>query len=158
MDHFCPSRPGVTPGLQDHSYTSVWCNTRPLGPPPPVSGIIPGLQDLLCRLLGNWYPTTPCWEFPGIVPRTPGILLDHSPGIIPGLKDHLPGVFLGILPTPVALLGKTRPLGFYLPRDFSERPYLYHSVSKVCACYTFKRQNTPYIAVFLSENSLFPSV
>ena len=32
VDHFCPSRPGVTPGLQDHSYTSVWCNTRPLGP------------------------------------------------------------------------------------------------------------------------------
>ena len=124
----------------------------------PVSGIIPGLQDLLCCLLGNWCPTTPRWEFPGIVPRTPGIPLDHSPGIIPGLEDHLPEVLLGILPTPVALLGETRPLGFYLPRDFSERPYLYHPVSKVCVRYTFKRQNTQYIALFLSENSLFPSV
>ena len=38
VDHFCPSRPGVTPGLQDHSYTSVWCNTRPPGPPLPPSG------------------------------------------------------------------------------------------------------------------------
>ena len=92
------------------------------------------------------------------MPRTPGIPLDHSPGIIPGLEDHLPEVLLGILPTPVALLGNTRPLGFYRPRDFSERPYLYHPVPKVYMRYAFKRQNTPYIAVFLSENSLFPSV
>ena len=60
--------------------------------------------------------------------------------------DHLPEVLLGILSTPVALLGETRPLGFYLPLDFSERPYLYHPVSKVCVRYTFKRQNTLYIA------------
>ena len=123
-----------------------------------MSGIIPGLQDLLCRLLRNWCPTTPRWEFLGIVPRTPGISLDHSLGIIPGLEDHLPEVLLGILPAPVALLDETRPLGFYLSRDFSERPYLYHPVPKVYVRYAFKRQNTPYIAVFLSENSLFPSV
>ena len=92
------------------------------------------------------------------MPRTPGIPLDHSPGIIPGLEDHLPEVLLGILLTPVASLGETRPLGSYLPRDFSERPYLYHPVSKVCVRYTFKRQNALYIAVFLSENSLFSSV
>ena len=116
-----------------------------------MSGVIPGIQDLRCRLLGNWCPTTPRWEFPGIVPRTLGIPLDHSPGIIPGLEDHLPEVLLGILPTPVALLGETRPLGFYLPRDFSERPYLYHPVSKVCVRYTFKRQSMLYIAVSFRE-------
>ena len=38
VGHFCPSRPGVTPGLQDHFYTSVWCKTRPPGPPLPPSG------------------------------------------------------------------------------------------------------------------------
>ena len=129
MDHFCPSRPGVTPGL----------------------------QDLLCRLLGNWCPTKPRWEFPGIVPRTPGIPLDHSPGIIPGLEDHLPEVLLGILPTPVALLGETRPLGFYLPRDFSERPYLYHPVSKVCVCVTLLKDRIRRILLcFFQRTVYFP--
>ena len=94
------------------------------------------------------------------MPRIPGILLDHSLGIIPGLKDHLPEVLLGILPTLIALLGETRPLGFSLPRDFSSGPDSSNLVAQVCVCvyHTFKRQNTPYIAVFLSENSLFPSV
>ena len=89
------------------------------------------------------------------MPRTPGIPLDYSPGIIPGLENHLSEVLLGILTTPVALLGKTRPLGFYRPREFSERPYLYHPVPKVYMRYAFKRQNTLYFAVFLSENSYF---
>ena len=69
VDHFCPSRPGVTPGPQDHSYTRVWCNTRPLGPlsarvwcnTRPPGPLRPPSGELVI-------PATPSWEFLGIAP------------------------------------------------------------------------------------------
>ena len=103
VDHFCPIRPGVTPGLQDHSYTSVWCNTRPLGPlatrvwcntrppgpPLPPSG----------GLVNQLYPVGNSLE---LCRKTPGIPLDHSPGLLPGLEDHIPESSLEsrLLPSP----------------------------------------------------------
>ena len=109
VDHFCPSRPGVTPGLKDHSYTSVWCKTRPPGPPLPPSG---ELVD----------PTAPSWEFPGIVLRNSW----NTAGPLSWYHTRTRGppsrVLLGLQSTPVALLGKTIPLGIHIPRDFSERP------------------------------------
>ena len=81
VDHFCPSRPGVIPGLWDH--------------PLPVSGIIPGPQDLLCRLLGNWWiQLHPVGNSLESCRKTLGLPLDHSPDIIPGLEDHLPEFYL----------------------------------------------------------------
>ena len=146
MDHFRPNRPGVTPGLQDHSYTSVWCNTRPLEPPLPPSG----------ELVPNNTPLGIPWN----CAANSCISLDHTPGITPGLEDHLSEVLLGILPTPVALPDETRPLGFYLPRDFSERPYLYQTGSQsVCVCVTLlKDRMRRMLLCFVSENSsIFPS-
>ena len=109
VDHFCPSRPGVTPGLQDHFYTSVWCETRPPGPPLPPSGELVN-------------PATPSWEFPGIVPRNSW----NTAGPLSWYHTRTRGppsrVLLGILSTPVTVLGETRPLGILIPRDFSERP------------------------------------
>ena len=109
VDHFCPSRPGVTPGLQDHFYTSVWCKTRPPGPLLPPSG---ELVD----------PTAPSWEFPRIVPRNSW----NTAGPLSWYNTRTRGppsrVLLGLLSTPVALLGETRPLGIHILRDFSERP------------------------------------
>ena len=104
VDYFCPSRPGVTPGPQDHSYTRVWCNTRPLGtlsarvwcntrPPGPLQ---PPSGELVI-------PATPSWEFPGIVPLK---LLGLLPGIIPGLEDHLPESSLEFLSSSDALPGE----------------------------------------------------
>ena len=58
VDHICPSRPGVIPGLLDHPCTALvsyqastttpappWCPTRPPGPLPHHPGVILGLQD-----------------------------------------------------------------------------------------------------------------
>ena len=138
VDHFCPSRPGVTPGLQDHFHTSVWCKTRLPGPPLLPSG----------KLVN---PTTPSWEFPGIVPRNSW----NTAGPLPWYHTRTRGppsrVLLGLLSTPVALLGKTRLPGIRIPRNFSERPLLYHPVPKVYKRYAFKRQNTPHITVSFRE-------
>ena len=94
MDHFCPSRPGVAPGLQDHFYTSVWCKTRPPGPPLPPS------RELVD-------PTAPSWEFPGIVPRNSW----NTAGPLSWYHARTRGppsrVLLGLLSTPVALLGES---------------------------------------------------
>ena len=69
-----------------------WCNTRPPGPlPHPVSGVKPGLQDLSCCLLRNWWiQLHPVGNSLESCRKTPGIPLAHSPGIIPELEDHLP--------------------------------------------------------------------
>ena len=152
MDHFCPSSPGVTPGPQDHSYTRVWCNTRPLGPlsarvwcnTRPPGPLQPPSGELVM-------PATPSWEFPGIMLRnswnSAGPLSWHSTRT----QGPPPGVLLGLLPPPVALLGETRPLGSFLPRDFSSGPDLLNLIAQVCACACItllKRQNTPHITVF----------
>ena len=119
VDHFCPSRPGVTPGLQDHSYTRVWCNTRPLGPLParvwcytrPPGPPLPPSGELVFQL----YPVGNALE-----------LCSETSGPLSWYHTRTRGppswVLLGILLTSVALLGETRPLGFLIPRDFSERP------------------------------------
>ena len=143
MDHFWPSRPGVIPGLQDHSHSSAWCNTRPPGPLLPPSGELVSNNTLL--------------GIPWNCAANPWTIAGPPPGIIPGLEDHLPEVLLDILPTPVALLGETRPLGFYLPRAFSEEPYSYQPVTKVCVRCTFKRlKDAVYSCVSFREQLYFP--
>ena len=133
VGHFCPSRPGVTPGPQDHSYTRVWCNTRPLGPlsarvwcnTRPPGPLQPPSGELVI-------PAAPSWEFPGIVPQnswnTAGTLSWHNTRT----RGPPPIVLLGLLPPPVALLGETRPLGSLLPRDFSSGPDSSHLIAQVC--------------------------
>ena len=121
-----------------------------------MSGVIPGLQDLFTASflgIGNTSYTQL-----GIPWNCAAKLLDLPPGIIPGLKDHLPESSLEFLSSFDALPGETRPLGFLTSRDFSERPYLYHPVPKVFKRTLLKDRNRRIFAVFLSENSLFPSV
>ena len=90
VNHFCPSLPGITPGLKDHRYSSV-------------PGVTPGLKDYLCRLLGNLYLVLHRWEFPGIAPQSSWNTAGHPSGITPGLEDHLAVVLLGISGTPLTL-------------------------------------------------------
>ena len=128
MDHFCPSRPGVTPGPQDHSYTRVWCNTRPLGPPsarvwcntrplgPPSARVWcntrpPGpLQSPSGELV---IPAIPSWEFPGIAPLNSWTFLLESYQDSRTTSQSPPWNSCR-LPTPC--LVKTRPLGFLTSR------------------------------------------
>ena len=109
VDHFCPSRPDITPGSQDHFYTSVWCKTRPPGP------LLPPSRELLD-------PTASSWEFPGIVPRNSL----NTAGPLSWYNSRTRGppsrVLLGLLSTPIALLGETSPLGIHILRVISERP------------------------------------
>ena len=130
VDHFCPSRPGVTPGLQDHSYTSVWCdtkpqgplsarvwcNTRPPGPPLPPSG------ELVIQLhpVGNSLEL--CRETPGIPQDSRTTSL--SPPWNPVDSRRL------------AWWNQASRIPIF-PGDFSERPWLYHPVPKVLKRYAF---------------------
>ena len=119
VDHFWPSRPGVTPGPQDHSYTRVWCNTRSLGPlsarvwcnTRPPGPPLPPSGELVFQL----YPVGNSLE-----------LCRETPGPLSWCHTRTLGppswVLLGTLPTFVASLGETRPLGFLIPHDFSEKP------------------------------------
>ena len=160
MDHFCPSRPGVTPGSQDHSYNLVWCNTRPLGPlsarvwckTRPPGPLLPPSRELVD-------PTAPSWEFPGIVPQnswnTAGPLSWHNTRT----RGPPPGVLLGLLPPPVTLLGETRPLGSLLPHDFSSGPDSSHLIAQVCVCmyHAFKKtEYAAYYCVFFQRTVYFP--
>ena len=61
-----------------------------------MPGVIPGLQDLLCRLLGIGFQQYPIGNSLELCRNPPGLPLDSPPGIIPGLEDHLPEVLLGI--------------------------------------------------------------
>ena len=114
VDHFCPSRPGVTPGPQDHSYTRVWCNTRPLGPlsarvwcnTRPPGPLQPPSGELVI-------PATPSWEFPGIVPQNSWTFLLGSYQDSRTTSRNPPWNSCR-LPTPC--LVKTRPLGFLTSR------------------------------------------
>ena len=128
-----------------------WCNTRPPGPLLHQCLVQNQAQGPLLPLSRELVdPTAPSWEFPGIVPRnswnTAGTLSWHNTRT----RGPPPGVLLGFLPPPVALLGETRPLGSFLPRDFSSGPDSSHLIAQVCVCmyHAFKRQNTPHITVF----------
>ena len=66
VDHFCPSCPGITPGLKDHHYSSAWCNSRPPGPPLLPSGeFVPSDTPLgipwNCAAILLEYRWTPLW-------------------------------------------------------------------------------------------------
>ena len=154
MDHFCPSRPGVTPGPQDHSYTRVWCNTRPLGPlsarvwcnTRPPGPLQPPYGELVI-------PATPSWEFPGIAPLNSWTFLLES------YQDsrttfRSPPWNRCRLPTPC--LVKTRPLGFLSSRLQVRGRNCTTRYPKCSSVRFSKDRNRRIFAVFLSENSLFP--
>ena len=128
-----------------------WCNTRPPGPLLHQCLVQNQAQGPLLPLSRELVdPTAPSWEFPGIVLRnswnTAGTLSWHNTRT----RGPPPGVLLGFVPPPVALLGETRPLGSFLPRYFSSGPDSSHLIAQVCVCmyHAFKRQNTPHITVF----------
>ena len=159
MDHFCPSRPGVTPGLKDHSYTSVWCNTRPLGPlaacvwcntRPPGPPLPPSGE-----LLNQLYPVGNSLE---LCRETPGIPLDHSPGLLPGLEDHLPESSLESRRLLSPCLVKPGLKDSLFPTT-SVRDHNCTTRCPKCLSVTlFKDRIRRLLLCFLSESSYFPSV
>ena len=152
VGHFCPSLPGITPGLKDHRYSSTL-------------SITPGLKGSPLLLSGEFVPSvTPLGTPLELRRNPPGIPLDTLPGITPGLEDHLrcrpPWNLWNSADSSSGstspLSGNTRPPRFYLPRAFSQEPYLYHPIFKVCVCVALKNSITPCVLVLDFREQFMP--